>query len=43
MQAPPPDVAEGIRYVESPRHSLEVEYFAYRDLLRGLVADMESR
>jgi hypothetical protein len=42
-QQPPPDVAEGIRYINSPRHRIEVEYFAYRDLLRGLVAEMESR
>lgn len=40
-QEPPPDVTEGIRYLDSPRHLLEVEYFAYRDQLAALVAEMD--
>lgn len=32
-----PDISGGISYVASPRHWLEVEYFAYRDLLQNLV------
>jgi hypothetical protein len=32
-----PDISGGISYVSSPRHSLEVEYFTYRDLLKALL------
>ncbi|MCA9248915.1 MAG: hypothetical protein KDA42_17430, partial [Planctomycetales bacterium] len=31
-----PDLARGIRYVDSPRHLLEVEHFSYRRRLEKL-------
>lgn len=31
------DLANGIRYLDTPRHFLEVEYFSYRQRLRSLV------
>lgn len=31
------DLGNGIRYVDTPRHFLEVEYFSYRKRLRSLV------
>ena len=33
----------GIRYVDSPRHALEVEHFAYRRRLERLIAGMDRR
>ncbi|HTN73994.1 MAG TPA: NAD(P)-binding domain-containing protein [Pirellulaceae bacterium] len=34
---PNPDLADGIHFVESPRHALEVEYFSYRERLKKLL------
>ncbi|MCA9220483.1 MAG: NAD(P)-binding domain-containing protein [Planctomycetales bacterium] len=36
-QSPQPDLGHGVRYVGSPRHRLEVEYFGHRDTLRRLI------
>ena len=38
-----PGRSAAIRYVESPRHRLEVEHFAYRQKLERLIAGMERR
>ena len=35
------DLRGGIRFVDSPRHQLEVEYFAYRRTLQALIGQME--
>jgi hypothetical protein len=32
-----------IRYVDSPRHALEVEHFSYRRRLERLIAGMDRR
>ena len=37
-QSTTPDLAQGIQFVESPRHVLEVEYFSYRERLKQLLA-----
>ena len=37
-QTPAPDLAQGIAFVDSPRHVLEVEYFSYRERLQQLLA-----
>lgn len=34
------DLSGGIRYIHSPRHALEVEYFSYRQRLQKLLAKM---
>lgn len=34
---PQPDLGHGIRYVDSPRHLLEVEHFSYRQRLKRLL------
>jgi hypothetical protein len=36
-------VRTGISYVDSPRHRLEVEHFAYRRQLMRLIAGMDRR
>lgn len=33
------DLSAGIRYVDSPRHAIEVEHFSYRRRLQRLIAD----
>jgi hypothetical protein len=33
----PIDLGHGVRYIDSPRHALEVEYFSYRQRLRKLL------
>ncbi|MFM7034366.1 MAG: flavin-containing monooxygenase [Planctomycetia bacterium] len=38
-----PTAAGDIRYIDSPRHRLEVEHFSYRRQLRRLIAGMERR
>lgn len=38
-----PATAQAIRYLESPRHALEVEHFAYRQKLERLIAGMQRR
>jgi hypothetical protein len=38
-----PPRAAAIRYVDSPRHALEVEHHAYRRELERLVAGMDRR
>jgi hypothetical protein len=40
-QRPPRDGA--IRYIDSPRHRLEVEHFTYRRQLERLIAGMQRR
>lgn len=35
--SPPPELSHGIRYVDSPRHLLEVEHFSYRRRLQRLL------
>jgi hypothetical protein len=35
-----PDLADGIHYVASPRHRLEVEHFSYRRRLQRLIDEM---
>jgi hypothetical protein len=35
------DLDGGIRYVDSPRHGIEVEYYGYRRRLEGLIARIE--
>lgn len=37
------DLSGGTRYVESPRHVLEVDYFAYGDRLRKLLRQFSAR
>ena len=37
-----PDLADGIHYVASPRHRLEVEHFSYRRRLQKLIEEMEE-
>ena len=39
---PSPDLSHGIRYLDSPRHRLEVEYFSYRDRLRKLLTRFDD-
>jgi hypothetical protein len=36
------DLSGGIKYLQSPRHALEVEYFSYKARLKKLVQRMES-
>jgi hypothetical protein len=38
-QAGSEDLSDGIRYVKSPRHALEVEHFSYRRRLEQLIAE----
>jgi hypothetical protein len=38
-----PEPASPIRYVDSPRHALEVEHHAYRRRLERLIAALERR
>jgi hypothetical protein len=35
------DLSGGIRYVNSPRHAIEVDYFTYRRRLQSLVTRMQ--
>jgi hypothetical protein len=35
-----PDLDGGIRYLDSPRHRLEVEHFSYRRHLQKLIAKL---
>ena len=39
-QSPNDDLKQGIRYIDSPRHLLEVEYFGYRRRLQKLIAKL---
>ena len=39
LKAKPLDLGNGIRYVDSPRHVLEVEYYSYRRQLKKLLAE----
>jgi cation diffusion facilitator CzcD-associated flavoprotein CzcO len=34
------DVSNGVRYLKTPRHALEVDYFSYRKRLKKLIADL---
>ena len=38
-----PEPVSPIRYVKSPRHTLEVEHFSYRRRLEGLLASLDRR
>jgi hypothetical protein len=38
-----PEPAEAIRYVDSPRHVLEVEHYSYRRRLERLIASLDRR
>jgi hypothetical protein len=38
-----PDRPRGVRYVDSPRHRLEVEHFSYRRTLQRLIAALDRR
>ena len=40
-QSPADDLNQGIQYIDSPRHRLEVEYFAYRRRLQKLIAKLK--
>ena len=33
------ELSAGIRYVDSPRHAIEVEHFTYRKRLQALIAE----
>jgi hypothetical protein len=35
-----PDLGSGVRYLESPRHALEVEHYSYRRRLKKLAASL---
>lgn len=35
-----PDLKHGMRFIDSPRHVLEVEYYSYRELLKKLLQRM---
>jgi len=37
-----PDLGSGVRYLESPRHALEVEHFSYRRRLKKLAASLKA-
>jgi hypothetical protein len=36
-RGPQPDLRRGMRFIDSPRHTLEVEYFSYRERLKKLI------
>ncbi|HUS38036.1 MAG: NAD(P)-binding domain-containing protein [Pirellulales bacterium] len=40
LKKAPPDLSAGIRYVNSPRHMLEVEHFSYRRQLQKMIAKL---
>jgi hypothetical protein len=35
-----PDLSNGVKYLATPRHALEVEYHSYRKRLRKLIGQM---
>lgn len=39
-RGPQPDLRQGMRFIDSPRHVLEVEYFSYRERLKKLLQRM---
>jgi cation diffusion facilitator CzcD-associated flavoprotein CzcO len=40
--AAPPNLGSGIQYLDSPRHSIEVEHFSYRQRLKKLIAQLDQ-
>jgi hypothetical protein len=38
-----PSQSRSVRYVDSPRHRLEVEHFSYRRSLERLIASIDRR
>jgi hypothetical protein len=39
-QASQTDLGDGIQYVRSPRHAIEVEHFSYRRRLQKIIAKL---
>src|SRR5262245_52809551 len=39
-QSAEPDLGNGVKYLHTPRHALEVEYHSYRRRLKKLIAEM---